>query len=312
MSDSGIDPATAAMLAAIAALELPALQSLSPAQARAGVLAMAPKVNPRPLFEVRDQFISEALKVRIYRPTAESNLPVVVFYHGGGWVVCDLDTHDALAREIAVQSHCVVVSVDYRLAPEHKFPTPLDDAYAALCWVAAQSKQLGVDKNKVVVAGDSAGGNLAAAVCIRARDLNGPSIFHQCLWYPVTDVRAMNTASYQAYAEGYYLRKDDMRWFAAHYLAREEQAFLPSVSPLANPCAEGLPPAQIVTAGFDVLRDEGYEYAALLTKVGVSVDYQCFDQLIHGFLTQAQVLPSAATARQVVLSKLHALLWCSC
>lgn len=309
MANAKLDIATEQFLAARAALKLRPLNSMSPQEARDRLSMLVASVPPTPLYEVSTQTLSNLFAARVYRPSDDQELPVVIFYHGGGWVLCDLDSHDALARQIARQANCVVVSVDYRRAPECKFPVPLEDAYSAICWVAENATTLGLDSTRLVVAGDSAGGNLAAAVCLMARDQNGPPIFHQCLWYPVTDISNMDSPSYQAFAEGYFLKREDMRWFAAHYLASAEQAHLPYVSPLTSVNLRDLPPAHIVTAGFDVLRDEGQRYAEALSKSGVAVEYRCFHSLIHGFLTQAPVLPNANLALEEVLSSLHKILW---
>lgn len=307
-----LDSVMAKILSAYYDLGLPPLYTLKPEQARAAMKSMSIEFEPLSLYRLEEQLIPTAeseIPIRIYRPTAADDLPVVVMYHGGGWVVCDLDTHDDLARQIAVQACCVVVSVDYRLAPEHKFPSAVEDAYAALCWVAENAENLGVDKNRLAVAGDSAGGNLAAAVTLKAREESGPTIAYQSLWYPVTNVQSLETGSYSAYAEGYRLEKAGMEWFIDMYLHAPADASNPYASPLLADNFSGLPPAYVMTAACDVLRDEGQLYAQALKEAGVSVKYHCFDGLIHGFMNLNRLVPAAQTAVDTVALDLKDRFW---
>ena len=241
---------------------------------------------------------------RVYWPTAEQGLPLVVFYHGGGWVIGSLDTHDSRARKLALTANCIVVSVDYRLAPEHKHPAAVDDAYAAMQWVSEHADQLGGDADRLVVAGDSAGGNLAAVVAQLARDRAGPSIALQVLWYPVTSLAEMTGDSYRRFAAGPGLRATDMAWFKQQYLSVDSDPSCPTVSPLSAPDLADLPAAQVVTAGLDVLRDEGMTYAKRLTAAGVAVSHLNFEQEPHGFLSLGALSPTAEGSRQQVLEAL--------
>ena len=218
---------------------------------------------------------------------------MLVFFHGGGWVICDLDSHDSLCRSFANRACCVVVSVDYRLAPEHKFPAAVEDAYAATQWVANNASRINGDPTRIAVGGDSAGGNLAAVVAIMARDHNKPSLKYQLLIYPATDVSSTNTDSYRNYADGYFLTKGDGEWFCHHYLNCAEDRLNPSVSPLLTPDLSRLPPALVITAGFDVLRDEGESYAKRLKEAGVSVKCTRYEGMIHGFMSMDGLLDQA-------------------
>ncbi|RPH42288.1 MAG: alpha/beta hydrolase [Burkholderiales bacterium] len=243
------------------------------------------------------------LRVRVYAPVAAGGgqRPLVVFFHGGGWVVCDLDTHDAVCRRLCLGADAVVVSVDYRLAPEHRFPAAPDDCAAATRWAFAQAASLGADPTRVVIAGDSAGGNLAAAVALRLRDEDGPRAAGQLLVYPVTDHYTAGFASYVENAEGYGLTRDTMAWFWDHYLggpldADAARALSPQAVPLRAADLRGLPPALVITAGYDVLRDEGEAYAKRLHEAGVAVETERFDGMHHGFFNWGGVLDGADRA----------------
>ncbi len=238
------------------------------------------------------------IAARLYLPEGAGEAgdeppPLVVFYHGGGWVIGTLDTHDATCRQLARESGAAVLSVGYRLAPEHPFPTPLDDCYDALVWAAAHGEMLGVDATRLAVAGDSAGGNLAAAVAIRARDEGGPALRHQALAYPVT-CNSLGHASYAENGDGsYFLSTDAMRWFWQHYLGSDTADHVPLASVLGTPDLAGLPSATVITAEHDPLRDEGMAYAARLGEAGVKVDSTVAPGMIHGFLSMFQAVPGA-------------------
>jgi acetyl esterase len=219
------------------------------------------------------------IPVRVYVPRKQIDLPVLVYFHGGGWVVGDLDTADWLCRSIAVQADCVVFSVDYRLAPENKFPIPVEDCYWALKWVTETGIEPYADLRRVAVGGDSAGGNLAAAVCLMARDRGGPAISFQLLICPITN-HSFDTASYRKYADGYLLTLKDMEWFWNHYLRDQKDGRNPYASPLLGDL-RSLPPALIMTAEFDPLRDEGEGYAERLQQAGVPVRMVRYDSMIH-------------------------------
>ncbi|MFN8185084.1 MAG: alpha/beta hydrolase fold domain-containing protein [Candidatus Nanopelagicales bacterium] len=223
-----------------------------------------------------------AIPVRVYRShRTVGPAPVIVYFHGGGWVVGDLETHDGSCRMLARHSGCVVVSVDYRLAPEHPFPAPLEDAVAAFSYVHSHPQEFGAVPGAVAVMGDSAGGNLAAGVCVVTRE-TGPAPIAQSLVYPVTDLR-MGMPSIETFAEGFLLGKADMMWYREQYLTEPSQMTDPRVSPLLADSPETLPPTRVWTAGFDPLRDEGMAYAERLAGAGVDCRAVCVDDQIHGF-----------------------------
>jgi acetyl esterase len=238
-----------------------------------------------------------ALPVRIYQPSpnARSDSPALVYFHGGGWVIGSVETHDRLCRFLAHEVPCTVVSVDYRLAPEHRFPAAVDDAQFAYRWVLEQSRSLGIRPDRVAVAGDSAGGNLAAVVCRQAATSGEPQPCFQLLIYPATDL-AFRSRSHEVYAEGFFLTHSAMRWFRDHYLPGEAAIDDPRASPLRAATVRGLAPAFIMTAGFDPLRDEGRAYAEKLVAEGVPVRYRCYEPLIHGFASMCGATPMALAA----------------
>jgi len=266
--------------------KLPPLHTLSVADAR---LQMAARDIPglrRP--EVasvvnRDmQGPSGSLPLRIYTPEGEGPFPLMVFFHGSGFVVCSLDTHDGMCRNLCAGVGCVVVSVDYRLAPEHKFPAAPDDCLAATRWAAANASALRGD-GRIMVAGDSAGGNLAAVTALRIRDEGGPKLSGQMLIYPVTDYYAPGTPSMIENAEGYGLTREGMIWFWRHYVRSDADGAHPHASPLRAASLAGLPPALVATAEYDPLRDEGELYARALAKAGVPVEMKRWAGMNHGF-----------------------------
>lgn len=232
------------------------------------------------------------LAARLYLPEgAASPAPLVLYFHGGGWVVGTLDTHDGTCRALARASGAAVLSVAYRLAPEHRYPAAADDCYAALCWARDNAARLGVDPARLAVAGDSAGGNLAGAVAIMARDRGGPALRHQLLIYPVTD-DDFSLASYAENGGGeYFLGTQRMRWFWDHYLGGEADAPLAKIA--HTPSLAGLPGATVITAQYDPLRDEGMAYAARLAEAGVAVDAAVAPGMIHGFFSMFQAVPDA-------------------
>ncbi|MEU6992227.1 alpha/beta hydrolase [Streptomyces sp. NPDC046465] len=238
------------------------------------------------------------IPVRIYLPEPDRHAgprPTVVFFHGGGYTLCGLDSHDATARGLAAGAGAAVVSVGYRLAPEHRFPAAVDDAYAALCWAASESAVLGGDPGALVTAGDSSGGGLATAVTLRARDEGGPAVALQVLLYPVLDA-AQDTASYRENARGYFLTAAHMRWFWQQYLGPGGHGTHPLASPLRAADLTGLPPAHLVVAGCDPLRDEGLDYAERLRTAGVAVSLAHCPRMFHGFLGFPELLPDAGEA----------------
>jgi acetyl esterase len=233
--------------------------------------------------------------VRVYRPSEQPDLPVLVYFHGGGWAICSIETHDVTCRELANGAGCVVVSVGYRLAPEHRFPAAPEDCYAALGWAARHAASLGGDPGRIAVGGDSAGGNLAAVVALLARERGGPRLRHQLLVYPVTD-HAFDTSSYRENAEGPLLTQEMMRGFWDLYLAREEDGRHPHASPLRAQDLSGLPPAHVITAEYDPLRDEGEAYARRLAAAGVPVVQRRYDGMIHGFFGFTAMIDRAGEA----------------
>jgi len=244
------------------------------------------RLGPRPdVAVVKDLEVpgpAGPIPVRVYRPSERADLPVLVYLHGGGWAICSLETHDVTCRQLANGADCVVVSVGYRLAPEHPFPAAPEDCYAALGWTARHAASLGADPQRLAIGGDSAGGNLSAVVSLMARDRSGPRLCHQLLVYPVTD-HAFDTDSYRENAEGPLLTRETMKGFWGHYLAREEDGRHPYASPLRAEDVSGLPPAHVITAEYDPLRDEGEAYARRLAAAGVPVVQRRYDGMIHGF-----------------------------
>jgi acetyl esterase len=298
-----LHPEARALLDLLIARGVPPVETLPHLEARTAYRDRRGVLQPKPqdVAEVRELSCDGphgAIAMRLYRPlgsTADETLPVLVYCHGGGWVIGDLDTHDTLCRELANRSGVAVVAVDYRLAPEHRFPAAYDDAYAATAWVAAHADSLGVDAMRIAVGGDSAGGNLAAAVALGARDAGGPAIAFQLLIYPATDMRRSHP-SHVANGDGYLLTKDTIRWFHDHYIDHARHDTDWRASPLLAADHARLPPALVVTAGYDPLRDEGLDYARVLADAGNAVSYVCFERQIHGFITMGKVLGEANTA----------------
>ncbi len=245
-----------------------------------------------------------SVPVRIYTPEGAGPFPVVLFYHGGGWVQGNVDTHDWPCRAIADRSRAIVVSVDYRLAPEHPYPAAVDDAYAALVWVKANGKLLNADPSKIAVAGDSAGGNLAAAMCLMARDRRGPAIAFQALIYPGLDSAHLDTDSYRFFGTGYMLNKANIERFIAMYLPDKRDRISPYASPLLARSHANLPPALVITAGFDVLRDEGEAYVKKLNDAGVRARASRYPGVIHAFVSAPKLLPQAMQAIEEIAAEL--------
>jgi acetyl esterase len=243
------------------------------------------------------------IPVRIYRPSL-GTLPVVVFFHGGGWVIGDLESHDHCCRVIASKAECVVVAVDYRLAPEAKFPAAVDDAWAAVEWVSANAAELDIDPNRLAVAGDSAGGNLAAVVSVMARDSEHVEIIQQALIYPVTDSEC-DRPSTTDNAEGYFLTSEAMDWFHGHYSDEDTDRTDPRYSPIYADLA-GVAPAVVVTAEFDPLRDQGNAYAEALVAAGVEVDHCEYAGMFHGFFSMDAAIDVSAEAQDQVAAALKA------
>lgn len=306
-----LDPQTAWVLEMVKLSGRPKLTSLTPDQARAMYRETAKVLDVRPppeLHKIEDRKIpgpGGQIPVRIYTPVdpAGGKLPVLVFYHGGGWVIGDLDTHDGPCRVLARDARCIVVAVDYRMGPEHRFPAAVEDCFAALNWVAANAASLGGDAARLAVAGDSAGGNLSAVMTHLAKAAGAPKLCFQVLVYPAVDARG-GYASVTENAVGYVLEKETMDWFYARY-ADEAQKRDPRCSPLLNLDFAGLPPALVVTAGYDPLRDEGKLYADKLAAFGVPVTYRHYAGQIHGFFSQAGAVSAAAQLHQEAAAALR-------
>jgi acetyl esterase len=300
-----LDPAVRQLLEAAEAEGNPPLESFSPEEARKLAIESLKTAGgtPEPVRSIENLRIPGPdceIPIRIYTPDAPAPRPALVYFHGGGWVVCDLDTHDVVCTAIAHRAGAVVIAVDYRLAPEHKFPAAVTDSYAATAWVASNAKKLGIDPKRIAVGGDSAGGNLAAVVSLKSRDEDGPAIALQVMVYPVTDLSSFSTPSYQEFGENHYLTKSEMEWFRSHYLRSMEDARDPHASPLLVPDLSELPSALIITAECDPLRDEGEAYAKRLANDGVPVTYTRYPGMIHPFFSLSGAIPQAFDAIQQV------------
>ena len=305
-----LDPAAAGLLQQIADAGMPPLNEMSPSDARTAAGAFAELAGEGdPVASTEDRTVPGPhgdIPVRVYTPNGgKAPRPVLVYIHGGGWVIGDIPTTDAICRDVANRAECVVVSVDYRLSPEHKFPIPLNDCFAAVKWVAENAASVGGDPAHIAVGGDSAGGNLSAAIALRARDEGGPAIQHQLLVYPVTNYR-FDTESYDVNGKDYLLTRDMMEWFWDHYLNKPGDGDDPLASPLRAKDLSGLPPATVFTAEFDPLRDEGEAYAQRLSEAGVAVKHTRFDGQIHAFWQMPGLFPAALKAADQAASELKA------
>jgi len=279
---------------------VPATHTLPVAEARRQYEARIALMAPSPkMAKVQERCIDGpggAIRLRIYTPAGSGPFPLMMFFHGSGFVLCSLDTHDGMCRNLAAGIGCVVVSVDYRLAPEHKFPKGPDDCLAATRWAAANAADLGIDPALIMVAGDSAGGNMAAVTALRIRDEGGPRLCGQMLLYPVTDYHTPGTPSYAENADGYGLTRDTMEWFWAHYLANPVEAENPYASPLRARDLAGLPPAYVTSAEYDPLRDEAELYGKRLQAAGVPTKITRWPGMNHGFLFWVGLVGGADSA----------------
>jgi acetyl esterase len=309
-----LDPDAAAVYQAFQEAGRPAYETLTAPEAREYYLTARLVVNPEPpeLESVRELSIPAphgAIPARLYTPKklrkTDGLAPCLVFFHGGGWVIGNLETHDVACRQLAQEGELIVISVDYRLAPEHKFPAAIDDAIAATKWVAANANELGIDTARLMVGGDSAGGNLAAVVSLAARE-GGPAIAGQVLIYPATDF-AMKHPSHSEPETSILLTHSVIRWFRDHYLNGAADIHDWRASPARALTLAGLPPAYVLTAGADPLRDEGDEYARRLKEAGVSVTYKHFPGQFHGFFTMGKLLDQANVAAAEIGAWLKAL-----
>jgi acetyl esterase len=291
---------------------VPPVNSMTPVEARSSYRSRRTFTQPDApeVFKVEDKVVSYEgvnVPVRVYHPHAaqsQAALPGLVYLHGGGWTVGDLDTHDVLCRSLCLQADIVVVSVDYRMGPEHKFPAAYDDTVAAFNWTVAHAASLGIDASRIAIGGDSAGGNLSAAACLGLRGQAVQPAF-QLLIYPAT-IMWQDTASYHANGKGYMLTQESIAYYTENYLRTREDAKDWRASPQLAESHAGLAPAFVMTAGFDPLRDEGLMYANALSKAGVSAQYICFERQIHGFITMGRVMQEANTAVSLCASVLRA------
>lgn len=308
------------LLATLEAMEGPEIHELPPTEARElrdGFFDSAePSVEVGNVEELTVPGPGGDIPVRIYTPDTDGPHPVVAYFHGGGFVLGNLDSHDAPCRRITRDVDAVVMSVDYRRAPEHPFPAPVEDCYAATEWIAENADTFEGDAERLAVAGDSAGGNLAAVVALAARDRNGPDIDHQMLVYPVTDYRDADgrEADYPSRdenASGYFLTEESMAYFETHYVPSWAHRPNPYLSPIAAPSHADLPPATVVTCGFDPLRDEGIAYVDALESAGVPVTHHHYEKLIHGVMSMVVDpidIPSGHDVLETVTGELHEVL----
>ena len=307
-----LHPSARALLDLIAQSGLPATHTLAPDAARRMYRERRAFTQPAAPEVAQVRALQAAgprgdIALRLVRPLGsaqQGRLPVLVYYHGGGWVIGDLDTHDVLCRQLANGSGCAVVAVDYALGPERRFPAAVDDCLAATYWVARNAHALGLDPTRLAVGGDSAGGNLAAVVALAARDAADLPIAFQLLIYPATDQRR-GTGSHQSNGQGYLLTQDTIGYFHDHYFGGTEHDLDWRASPLLHPNLRDLPPAFVLTAGFDPLRDEGLHYSHALSEAANRVTHICFERQIHGFITMGRVIDEANAAVALCAAQLR-------
>ena len=307
-----LHPQARALLNLIEEKGLPPTHTLTPLEARHWYRERRFVTQPKPpeVAQVRELKASSdagEIALRCYRPLgsqAGQVLPVLVYFHGGGWTIGDLDSHDTLCRELANGSGCAVVAVDYRMGPEHRFPAAVDDALAATRWVRANAASLQLDPSRLAVGGDSAGGNLAAVVAIAARDAADLPIAFQLLIYPATDQRR-GAPSHTSNGQGYLLTTETITYFHDHYIDDAKHDLDWRASPLLQTDLSRLPPAFVLTAGYDPLRDEGLHYAQALTEAGNKASLVCFERQIHGFITMGKVLDEANVAVSLCAAQLQ-------
>ncbi len=309
-----LHPQARALIESLEARGVPAFHTLSPADSRRLYRDRRLAVQPDPpeVAQVRSLSApgpSGVIPLRLYRPLrsspmATAALPVLIYFHGGGWVIGDLDTHDTLCRELANGAGIAVISVDYRLGPEHRFPAAVDDCIAATRWVRDQAGALDLDAQRIAVGGDSAGGNLAAVVALHARDAGDSPLAYQLLIYPATDMRRI-APSHTRNGQGYLLTRDTMAYFQDHYIT--DPAHVPDwrASPLLHPNLRNLPPALVLTAGYDPLRDEGIAYAQELSLAGNRATHIGFERQIHGFILMGRVIDEANEAVAICAAQLR-------
>lgn len=306
-----LDPQARVLMDIVARAAAPAFHTLDVAKARdetrkLHALFGLPPPAVGAVREIRIPRAGDAIPARLYRSagsTAQTKLPLLVFFHGGGWTVGDLDSYDPLCRTLANEARCAVLSIDYRLAPEHPFPAAVDDAFTATAWAGEHAQALGVDAARIAVGGDSAGGNLAAVTAILARDRGAPALVFQLLVYPATH-QASERPSWQQFGRGYLLDLEAMRYFQSQYLRHARDYDDWRASPLLRHDLQGLPPALVITAGFDPLLDDCVAYVQHLRASGVEVEHHCYDGMVHGFLTLGKMFPAASEATRLAAGAL--------
>ena len=296
-----LDPQAHALIQMMIKLAVPPVHTLTPDEARRMYRERRSFTQPEPpaIGSVQDLDIpgpAGAVPCRLYKPlTIATMLPTLVYFHGGGWVIGDRDTHDVLCRQLCAAAGVAVLSVDYRMGPEHRFPAAPEDCLAATRWVQQHGAAQGLDAARVAIGGDSAGGNLAAVVALMLRDMAAPAPALQLLIYPATDMRAV-APSHTHNGQGYLLTSDSIAYYRQHYITDAASWSDWRASPLLAPSLAGLPPALVLTAGFDPLRDEGRQYADALSAAGNQAQYVCFERQVHGFITMSRVIDEAHTA----------------
>jgi len=300
-----LHPQIERVLQVMAEAGLKPIEALTPVEARAQMEATAQsrKAEPLPVGRVEERSVpgpAGDIRLRLYWPNAAAPLPAIVYYHGGGHIIGSLDTHDLVARNLCAGVGALVVSVDYRMGPEHKFPAAVEDSFAALKWVHANARELGANPARIGVHGDSAGANLAAVTALLARDAGSPRLRLQSLVYPVADY-GLAGGSYQKYAQGYgLLTRESMVWFRNHYLRRPDEADDWRASPIKATSLSGVAPAIVITAECDVLHDDGERYAEALRRAGVPVEYKEYAGMIHGFFGMMPAVDDAMNAQRAV------------
>ena len=300
-----LHPQIERVLQVMAEAGLKPIEALTPVEARAQMEATAHsrKAEPLPVGRVEERSVpgpAGDIRLRLYWPNAAAPLPAIVYYHGGGHIIGSLDTHDLVARNLCAGVGALVVSVDYRMGPEHKFPAAVEDSFAALKWVHANARELGANPARIGVHGDSAGANLAAVTALLARDAGSPRLRLQSLVYPVADY-GLAGGSYQKYAQGYgLLTRESMVWFRNHYLRRPDEAEDWRASPIKATSLSGVAPAIVITAECDVLHDDGERYAEALRRAGVPVEYKEYAGMIHGFFGMMPAVDDAMNAQRAV------------
>jgi acetyl esterase len=303
-----LDPQARALIDLMIKRQVPPTHTLSPQDARAFYRDRRGFTQPEPpvVGDVRALKTASGVALRLYRPPIKSAapMPALVYFHGGGWTIGDLDTHDVLCRGLCVGAGVVVVSVDYGLGPEQRFPRAVDDCLEATRFVQAQAASLGLDAKRVAIGGDSAGGNLAAVVALAMRDAGDVPAAFQLLIYPATDMRAV-APSHTSNGQGYLLTSDSIAYYRANYIADPKRWSDWRASPLLATDHSRLPPALVLTAGYDPLRDEGRQYADVLSAAGNQVQYLCFERQVHGFITMGKLLEEANTAVAVCVAVLR-------